>query len=282
MNELKVEKKLSLKNDGKLEIIFIGVGSAFAQKLHNNNLIIIKGDTHILVDFGLRGPDGLKSNTGLDNYEIETILPTHSHSDHIGGLELLTLTNRYIGQTVFKKPKLKMIITDEYKNQLWEQSLRGGLACNEINEYDEFLGFDDYYDVITPEKVERNGRTKYKIDFADIHLEFFRTNHVPDVAKSSEQAFISYGLFIDNKVLFSGDTKFDQELIEEYGNKSEIIFHDCSFFPNPVHASYEELKALDSATKAKMLLMHYSDDYEKYDVSEFKGLAKEGIRYIFE
>jgi ribonuclease BN (tRNA processing enzyme) len=273
---------LSLKNDGKLEIIFIGVGNAFAQKLHNNNFIIVKGDKHILVDFGLRGPAGLNLNTGLNNYDIETILPTHSHSDHIGALELLTLTNRYIGRNVFHKNKLQMIITDEYKNQLWEQSLRGGLACNEINEFNEYLTFDDYYEVISPKKVDSNSRTKYEIDFGTINLKFFRTNHVPDIALVPEQAFISYGLMIDDKILFSGDTKFDKGLIDEYGEKSEIIFHDCSFTPNPVHSSIDELKKLPSNIREKMLLMHYSDDYQDKDVSDFKGLAIEGVRYIFE
>lgn len=275
-------KPLSLVNDGNLEIVFIGVGNAFSQNLHNLNLILIKGDKHILVDFGLRGPDGLKANTGLMNYDIETILPTHSHSDHIGALELLTLTNRYIGRTVFNKPKLKMIITDEYKYQLWEHSLKGGLACNEINEYNEYLGIEDYYDILTPKQVDINGNVKHIIEYGGIKLEFFRTNHVPDIAKSVKDAFLSYGLLIDDRILFSGDTKFDLEMLNEYGAKSEIIFHDCSFIPNPVHSSLGELKTLPKEIKSKMLLMHYSDDYEKYDISEFMGLAKEGIKYIFE
>lgn len=277
-----LQKPLSLQNDGKLEIVFIGVGNAFSEKLHNLNLILVKGDKHILIDFGLRGPEGLKQNTGLMNHEIETILPTHSHSDHIGALELLTLTNRYIGRTVFKKPKLKMIITDEYKYQLWEHSLKGGLACNEINEFSEYLSFDDYYDVIRPTKVEKNGKIRHIVNYGDIKLEFFRTNHVPDIAKSAQEAFLSYGLMIDDKVLFSGDTKFDKGLIDEYGKQSEIIFHDSSFMPNPVHASIDELRTLPKEIRDKMLLMHYSDDYEGKDTTGFKGLAEEGVRYIFD
>ncbi len=282
MEILEIQKPLSLKNDGKLEIVFIGVGNAFSENLHNLNLILIKGDKHILVDFGIRGPDGLKTNTGLMNYEIETVLPTHSHSDHIGALELLTLTNRYIGRTVFNKPKLKMIITEEYKSQLWDHSLKGGLACNEVNDFSEYLGFDDYYDVITPEKILKNNKSRHIIEYGDLKLEFFRTNHVPDIAKSSQEAFLSYGLMIDDKVLFSGDTKFDKGLIDEYGRDAEIIYHDCSFLPNPVHASIDELRTLDKSIRDKMLLMHYSDDYEGKDISGFKGLTKEGVRYIFD
>lgn len=274
-------KPLPLSNDGNLEIVFIGVGNAFSQTLHNLNLILIKGDTHILIDFGLRGPHGLMQNTGLSNHDIEVILPTHSHSDHIGALELLTLTNRYIGRTVFKKPKLKMIITEKYQTQLWDHSLKGGLACNEINEFSEYLGFNDYYDVVHPTKFEKNNKQRHLINFGGIKLEFFRTNHVPDIAKSAQEAFLSYGLMIDDKVLFSGDTKFDKDLINEYGDDADVIFHDCSFMSNPVHASIDELRTLDKKYKDKMLLMHYSDDYEKHDTSGFMGLAKEGVIYSF-
>ncbi|MCX6146315.1 MAG: MBL fold metallo-hydrolase [Candidatus Kapabacteria bacterium] len=281
MKALELNKKLNLRNDGKLEIIFIGSGTAFSKVLHNNNIIIIKGDKHILVDFGLSGPMGLKANTGLDLHDIETVLPTHSHSDHIGGLELLTLTNRYIGLAA-GKPKLELIITKEYQNLLWDQSLRGGLAFNEINEKSEYLSFNDYYNVISPVQFQEKGYNRHSLKYGDINLEFFRTNHVPDSAKNSDEAFISYGLMIDDKVLFSGDTKFDLNLVKHYGKKAEIIFHDCSFKPNPVHASLEELKSLDSQYRDKMMLMHYSDDYEHYDVSDFKGLVKEGILYQFD
>jgi len=282
MKILKIQKPLSLKNEGKLEIVFIGVGNAFSQKLHNLNLILIKGDKHILVDFGIKGPEGLNTHTGLTNYDIETVLPTHSHSDHIGALELLTLTNRYIGRTVFNKPKLKMIITDEYSNQLWEHSLKGGLACNEVNDFSEYLGFDDYYDRITPTEIMKGDNPRHIIEYGDIKLEFFRTNHVPDIAKDAQAAFISYGLMIDDKVLFSGDTKFDKGLIDEYGSQAELIFHDSSFFPNPVHASIDELRTLDKSVRDKMLLMHYSDDYEGKDTTGFMGLAIEGVRYILD
>jgi ribonuclease BN (tRNA processing enzyme) len=277
-----ISKPLSLKNDGQLEIVFLGVGTAFGKKLYNNNILIIKGDTHILVDFGMNAHYGLLQNTGLEMVDIKTILPTHNHSDHIGGLELLTLTNRYIGQKVFGKAKLDMIISKEYQPELWNQSLRGGLAFNEVNEANQYLNFEDYYNVFNPTEIANGEHTRYLIEYNGIKLELFRTNHVPDTAKNLTEAFYSYGLFIEDRVLFSGDTKFDPTLLERFGDKSEIIFHDCSMRFNPVHASLEQLSRLESKYKSKMLLMHYSDDYEKYEIGDFMGLAREGVRYIFD
>ncbi|NQW29443.1 MAG: hypothetical protein HQ472_02895 [Ignavibacteria bacterium] len=55
MIEERIENPLSLKNDGKLEVVFLGTGTAFAKDLYQTNLLLIKGDTHILVDFGMTG-----------------------------------------------------------------------------------------------------------------------------------------------------------------------------------------------------------------------------------
>ena len=127
----KYNKPLHLKNDGSLEISFLGTGTAFTKELNNNNYLIIKGDTHILVDFGITGPKAIVDTLGLDVGDIDVVLPTHSHADHIGGLEYLTLYHRYVVETMMKKPKLKMIISEEYEKILWNMSLRGGIEWNE-------------------------------------------------------------------------------------------------------------------------------------------------------
>ena len=58
------------KNDGSLWIIFIGVGSAFAATKNQTNFLIIKGDKHIMVDFGMTGPTALQSTLGLKPTDI--------------------------------------------------------------------------------------------------------------------------------------------------------------------------------------------------------------------
>lgn len=273
---------LSLKNDGALEIFFIGVGSAFAKTIYQTNFLIIKGDHHILVDFGTTGPQALRETTGLDPTAIEAVLPTHSHSDHVGGIECLGLLSRYVGVRILKKPKLKMIINEEYEKILWDMSLCGGMGWNETDEYSRRLSFSDYFDSVRPTWKTNEPREVWEIDFQNIHLEMFRTKHIPEQAKTWKSAFISYGLFIDGRVFCSVDTRFDPELIDMYADRSEIMFHDVQFFPGSVHAPLADLKTLSPRVKKKMWLMHYSDDWAHQDISDFAAYALQGYRYIFD
>ncbi len=270
----------SLKNSGELEFVFIGVGTAFSPLLYNNNMIIIKGNNHVVVDFGFTAPIAYSKFINLSPLEIENILLTHCHADHIGGVEYLALYNRYVGTQAFGKSKIKLITTKVLEKILWEESLRGGLQWNEFYCHKK-MDLSEYFDIKFAEEIEHSTRLKYFIKFDNIDIELFQTNHIPDTAQTFEDNFTSYGLFIDNRILYTSDTKFDLELINEYGNRAEYIFHDCSFTNNPVHASLEELKQLPEEIKRKLILMHYSENGMDQDFSEFCGLAMPGLRYRF-
>ena len=277
-----IKKPLSRKNEGEMELFFIGTGSAFATTLFQTNFLIIKGDYHILVDFGMTGPSALLGTAGLKASEIEVILPTHSHADHVGGIECLGLMNRYIGMRLMNKPKIKMIISEEYQRVLWDCTLRGGMEWNEQEiESGRKLSFGDYFQVIRPKWKKSQPREVFEIDFNDIHLEMFRVKHTPESANDWQESFIGHGLFIDDKVFISGDTRFDLDLINMYKDRAQVMFHDVQFFKGGVHASLEELRTLPSEVKEKMFLMHYPDEWTKQNIDGFAGWAKQGSRYIF-
>lgn len=279
-NEIK--KPLSLKNDGKLELFFIGTGSAFATSLYQTNFLIIKGNYHILVDFGMTGQAALLNSAGLKVSEIEVILPTHSHADHVGGIECLGLMNRYVDTKFMDKPKIKMIISEEYQRVLWDNTLRGGMEWNEQEtESGRKLSFCDYFQSIRPVWKKSQPREVFETNFNGIHLEIFRVKHMPDSANDWQESFIGHGLFIDGKVFVSGDTRFDLDLIDMYKDRAQVIFHDTQFFNGGVHASLEELKTLPDEVKEKMFLMHYSDEWGKQNIDGFAGWAKQGCSYIF-
>jgi ribonuclease BN (tRNA processing enzyme) len=241
----------------------------------------VKGNDHILVDFGMTGPQALLQTAGLSPLDIEVVCPTHSHADHIGGLECLALLNRYVGRKFFNKPKTRMIITEEYQRILWDNSLRGGLERNEEGEGSKAMTFSDYFGIIRPRWKTHQPRETFEVVVGGIKLELFRTKHIPDNGPDWETSFISYGMLIDDRIFFSGDTRFDEDLIEMYKDRSEIMFHDVQFFLGGVHAPLANLRELPKSVKEKMLLMHYADDWGKQDISGFLGFAKQGVRYIF-
>lgn len=282
MKIVPIDNKLSLTNDGNLEVFFIGTGSAFAKTHYQTNFLIIKGDKHILVDFGTTGSVALEATAGLQVPDIEVFLPTHSHSDHIGGVECLALMNRYVGIKFMNKPKLTMLINEPYEKVLWDMSLRGGMEWNEVNGEGKRLRFADFFNVVRPTLKTREPREIWEVNYGDIHIELFLTNHIPEQAPSSEEAFITYGLFIDNRIFISGDTKFDRALIDMYADRSEWMFHDTQINPNPVHACLPELKTLPKEITQKMFLMHYPDNAQTNAIDEFAGWTEQGMRYIFD
>ena len=281
MEMVQVVKPLSLKNDDRLEIVFLGVGSAFAKTLNQTNFLIIKGNDHVLVDCGMKGPQALLDIAGLKTTDIEVILPTHSHADHIAGIEELAITNRYVGIPFLKKAKLKIVITEEYERILWDHSLRGGLEWNERTEEGIKLSFGNYFDTIRPRWKTFQPREIWEVYVGGIKIEMFRTKHIPEQSENWEASFVSYGLFVDDQVFLSCDTRYDPELLAYYAPKSVIMYHDVQFFPGAVHAPLQNLRTQPPEVKSKLVFKHYTDNFREQDITDFAGWAQQGIRYIF-
>ena len=275
----KLQDSLELTNDGGLSFFFVGVGSAFSKKHYQNNILIVKGNDHILVDCGITCPTALY-NYGSNITKIKNILITHSHADHIGGLEEAALMGRYV-----TKSRPKMYITKQYKKLLWNQSLRGGNSYGEMSA-GRFLTFDDYFELVEPKLISKRPRPIYETNCGSINIKVFRTRHIPDNAGSWKKAFYSTGILIDDRILFPADTQFDQELIDWMTSTYpiEYIFHDCQFYTGGVHASYDELKTLPETVRNKMYLCHYGDNFESFspEADGFIGFAKEGHFYHFD
>lgn len=274
------EKKLSLTNDGSLELFFIGVGSAFTKRNYQTNLLIVKGNDHLLVDCGTKCSQAFYE-LGLPITEVSNFLITHSHADHIGGLEEIALLGKYMTR---KKPT--MIISETYQHILWDMSLRGGQAYNEEVAGD-ILGFMDFWNVLRPSWIGNFPRETFTVKIGSIDCIMMRTKHIPDTSHDWQSSFWSCGMVIDKKVMFTSDTRFDRDLVENYDAEFnlEAIFHDCQFFTGGVHASLEELKDLPADIKKKLYLTHYGDNWEDFEgkIKEygFAGLAKQHVHYVF-
>lgn len=280
LNKRELKGYLSLSNSGHLSLFPVGSGSAFTKNLYQNNLLVIKGNAHILVDCGTRTPEAF-FNLGLPITEVKNFLISHSHADHIGGLEEVILMGRYVTR---RKPHI--VITNEYQDLLWNQSLKGGAGLNE-RKGSRSLGFKDYWEVMSPVPLSGFSRDTHQIDIDGLNLVMFRTKHFPDSAESWRDSAYSTGLIIDRRVLFTGDTRFDPQMIEEFCSHFpiDLILHDVQFFPGGVHASFDELKTLQPEIKKKMLLMHYPDTFMNHEQkildAGFRGFLEQHKYYDF-
>ncbi len=251
------EEPLKLKTaDGNLRIVFIGVGSAFAKRNRQSNILLIQGDHHILVDCGTQGPLAL-DDLGLKVLDVNCYLPTHSHADHIGGYEEIMLMNRYINN---RKPEL--IILRDYQDLLWTKSLSGGSEYSEAHQ-GQSLQIADFFQVRRPKVMEVDGRKCWIYQHGPIEVIIMRTRHFPDTAESVDESQWCSGVYINRRVWISGDTMFDYKYPLRYYQNSEVMFHDCQLFTGGIHASYEELMTLPDEIRSKMFLYHYGDEWDQ-------------------
>ncbi len=278
MNIRELTSDLSLTNNGETSLFPVGTGSAFTKKHYQNNYLLIKGDQHIMLDCGTRTPEAM-SKLGRPVTDIENFIITHSHADHIGGLEEVLLMGRYV-----TKRKPNIVITKEYEKLLWNDSLKGGAAWNE-SKGNRFLNFRDYWNVTRPKSLRSLNRDAWEIDWKGFNVVLFRTMHYPDNAPSWKRSAYSTGLIIDKRILFTGDTRFDREMIENITETYPIehIFHDVQFFPGGVHAFFDDLCTLHQEIRAKTFLMHYPDNYMNYESkvmdAGFRGFVKQHHYY---
>ena len=279
------EKLLPLTTDGHLRLIALGVGAGFSNKMRQSNFIIVKGQTALFVDLGAKATMRL-AEFGRSVHDIEHILITHSHADHTGSLEELALKKRYEAPFL-KLPKqpgesdaeyMKRIVRaqnrgqfrpalyigDEYVHELWEDVLRGGLMVTEKTN----IGLADFFKIKKPREITRKNPDGWEYwNVGNIRVASLFNKHAPEGNIRSHFHYpYTVGLVIDGRIFISGDTRFDQSLINQFGQNCEMLLHDCQHYPGGVHANFNELKTLPAEIRRRMYLYHLSDGMLNIDV----------------
>jgi ribonuclease BN (tRNA processing enzyme) len=259
-----------------MKIKFIGVGSAFTtQDYYQSNLLITApSGKRLLLDCGSDARFALAESEIYGHNVgdmLDAIYISHLHADHIGGLEWLAFSTFFNPNA----KKLKLFIEEQTMQQLWDQSLRGGLERLEGQQ----LHLTDYFDC---HPLAKDGTFSWE----GINFTLSQMLHV-DTGSPTNNHY-SYGLsltadFCPN-IFITTDTKFNPDFIIEIANKVDLIFHDCETTPynTPVHAHYTELRTLPLFTKRKIWLYHYQSQ-STYQPEEdgFRGFVLKGQEFDF-
>ena len=149
------------------------------------------------------------------------------------------------------------------------------------------LTFEDLWNPIRPTLCENSPRETWEAQIGGINVKMPRTMHFPDDAPTWKESFWSVGTIIDDRILYTSDTRFDPDLLTSFDElyNFDLIFHDCQLFTGGVHASLNELKTLPQHLKSKIMLMHYGDnwrDFEKEALDAgFHAWVQEQHEYVF-
>ncbi len=240
-----------------LSIRVVGVGDAFTNKHWNACLLVECSGSRLLIDAPPALGRALASLGGapavsLD--DVDAVLITHLHGDHVGGLEQLLFWHRFVSRR-----RATLYAIPEVLRDLWETRLKGGmerLVDGQGNVH--VLALDDYA-LVVPLAPGTN-------TIGPLALEWRHTiHHIPTSALRVHGEGKTFG--------YSADTSFDRGLIDWLA-ASDVFFHETNY---GIHTPLEKLVALPDTIKARMRLIHYPDDH---DVERSPiACAREGERY---
>jgi ribonuclease BN (tRNA processing enzyme) len=261
-----------------MRLTFLGTGGAFTRiptNYHNNALIEINGSKY-LIDCSLHALESLHE-LNIDPLDIEGIILTHLHGDHISGFEEMGFRGLFVGggQTfdLFAHPNLVPSCTSK-SNQgvlgLWENCLKGTMQhIQDENRQPKKADLTTYFDPYP----------NMSFSIGDCQFQFIPVDHVPDKH--------TYGLVVEtphNLVLYTADSRPFQESQRVWYKEADMIFHDCIFDPyyeSTVHSHLEELLELPEDVQKKTHVMHYGDpeEWEQLDDTGDLSLARPHVPF---
>lgn len=241
----------------------VGVGDAFTARYWNACLLLEHDGERLLIDAppalarALRdlGPRG-GATVCLD--DIDHVLITHLHGDHMGGLEQLLFWRRF----VTGRP-CALHACDEVLAGLWDTRLRGGMdTLMDPQGQRHALRLDDYA-LVRP--LPPAGETAV---IAGLEVQWRPTvHHIPTSALRISLGRSAFG--------YSADTAFDPALVAWLASCDGFL-HETNL---GVHTPLDALVGLDPSTRARLRLIHYPDALDP-DTAPI-ACAREGDRYDF-
>jgi ribonuclease BN (tRNA processing enzyme) len=210
---------------------FLGVGNAQAVTLGNASAVLeIDGRPRLLIDCGASVPDAYRHSYARD--VPEAIFITHTHFDHIAGLEPLF----YRLAVKRQAPLVKLFV-----------------PASIVERLHQVLGND-------PMRLAEGGRNFWDcFQLLPVGDQFWHAGLSFDVFDVQHHAYRSaYGLSLRSAFLYSGDTRPVPQVLQRFAANGEVVFHDCALNGNPSHSGVDDLERRYSPEqRSRLVLYHY-------------------------
>ncbi|WP_310832832.1 MBL fold metallo-hydrolase [Paenibacillus pedocola] len=226
-----------------INLQMLGTGDAFAKNYYNNNGLLLSRDYTLLIDCGTTALLAMEK-LGRSFADVNAVLITHIHDDHVGGLPKLSR----LMKTKFGR-KMILLVADTLAEPLWESFQKNSPAPAQNPS-----SLKDAFEV----RLLKPG-SPYKLS-TEFTLELLRTPHI--------RGKDSYSLLLGGDIFYSADMIFQPELLLKLVRKQGIrqIFHDCQLKgPGDVHTTLSELLSLPEDVRKVIRLMHYSDHKPEFE-----------------
>ncbi len=238
-----------------MQIQFVGSGDAFGNGGKFNTCFHVTGEkVNFLIDCGASSLIALKANN-IDLNNINTILFTHFHADHFGGIPFFMLDAQF-----FSKRTQPLTIVGPHDLRSW-------------------------YSRVMETSFPGSSETKTRFDVTFIELEERQPQSIGEITTTAYLVnhgnpggpFFSYRIECENRVLaYTGDTEWTEALIEA-GRNADIFIAEAYFYEKKIqlHLDYMSLlEHLPEISPKRLVLTHMSDDMLKrleeipYDYAE--------------
>jgi ribonuclease BN (tRNA processing enzyme) len=227
-----------------LEVIVLGAGDTFSERHHPASLLLICDGFRLAIDC----PDmyrsvlraaAARSSRPLSAADIDHVLITHVHGDHMNGLEGLAFYKHFA-----EGKRLNLITSPELRATIWTQRLQASMSTLWTGSDFRAMTFDDYFHHMPLD-------WSAAVTVGPFRIQARRTrHHVPTSALFIAAAGRTLG--------YSADTAFDPALID-FLSPADLIIHETNL--GPAHTPYPSLAALPADLRARMRLIHYPDTF---------------------
>jgi len=227
-------------------VVVLGVGDTFSELHHSSALLLECAGVRLAIDCpdqyrGVLRDAALRSGRSLSLSEIDHVLITHVHGDHMNGLEGVAFYKHFVDGK-----RLGLLASPEVRATIWEHRLQASMSVLWNGREHVAQTFDTYFDFSALSWTEA-----VRLGPFSIHARRTR-HHVPTSALLIEAFGRTLG--------YSSDTAFDPELIR-FLEPADLIIHETNF--GPAHTPYAALAALPWELRRRMRLIHYADQFDR-------------------